>query len=276
MQTHKKALAVKVGDVVRIDMSHYPENHPRRSFTAEVTEVIDRFHITPAIAYKRLDGVNEEEDVPPHCDVGFVSQIINPAKYIIATAKRVNIFEDRAWASRAVVRKQGGLYRGGFESLLTIALASVTRMNLEYPLEEFRARQMYTLAGEAGRVHWGFEEDVGDRLMFPGDITVRWKSFKQWAHRNAHRLIESRAETLARARKFQEELEDDYWQDVESAARKEFGWNSEPSHEEFERDNADDLAHELRERDEDFERMEREFGDDEIREDDERDNALRH
>jgi hypothetical protein len=177
---------VRLGDVVVIELDHYPKDSPNRHFHARVSEIHDEDDDTK-IRYERLDGYTV--GMPDICHVHFIKRFLERPPYVVQRRQRVNVFSDVKHFSF----KQGGYRIGSLHSLVCEALATVKNVDLGYPIYEDRIDELYARAQFPGKV---VEPDTLIRRWY--GLTVHWKTFRRWVHQNAARLIESKTENRLR------------------------------------------------------------------------------
>ncbi len=231
----KKYLEVRPGDIVTVHIKHGNDKHP---FDARVTSVHDRGPVNPLIYYERLDERKEDSRLghSPICDNSFVTRIVTRAPFT-SEATHVNIFTERHL--RCLNYKVGGVRIGSIESLIEEALASAKHVTLPFPLARFRARQLYWKDNWPGLVVLPEMPYATDHIFGSTAEAVHWKVFRRWVHKNALRLIETKAECHERIRK-ENWRRDETWKTIahdmdqyeeEMDRREEEYFEDEPHHE---------------------------------------------
>lgn len=203
MTKKAKPLRIKPGDIVLIDTTGASN---RGTFPATISEINLNMSGQTIVTYGRLDGV---DDSFMHCGISLVKKIIKAAPYVCVPQLRVNIYAGQPFFWNYYQR--GGLRMGDFQSLIKKALAGVTHIDLKYDLHPTRPWELYKRASWPGKV-----ETTLPGYGWGKNMTVRWKAFSWWVHQNAHRLILSKSEDLARRAAFKKRADDDLRDAIET------------------------------------------------------------
>jgi hypothetical protein len=189
-----KMVSPKVGDIVILDFSCVSKGSCRAKITAMSENSIGGTIIT----YERLDGTTPKF---PLCNIGLVSEIVQAAPYRAAVKEPQNIFLNHRWHFSSC---NGGHRTGLFVAMIEAALSTVRGIDLTTPVHCERAARLYEKASWPGRV----SANVCG-LPFEAELTVRWKVFQRWVHRNALRLVLSKSERRAQKLELKARLDAD-------------------------------------------------------------------
>jgi len=171
----RQKLEVKIGAIVLIDFTSIQPTH--RKFKAEVTQVSENDLGQKVITYRRMDAIRPKL---PICNASYVTAIVMPAPYVVERKIFVNAFANDVFTTM----KKGGLRIGSLEYLVMEALSTVKHVELKSPINDEHIALLFEKACWPGQVY------KPDNL---GMIAVRWKIFKRWVHKNAQRLVYTKA-----------------------------------------------------------------------------------
>lgn len=212
MSKSKKALPVKVGDVVEITLPHTGGDRSK-PFAAKVLEMQENMSACLIIRYKRSVPVNDDFDL---CNVDFVTEILEAAPYEMVPQPKVNIFSGRRYCGTRKINRR--LRAGSFIDLVHRALADVRHVELKQWLIEDRAEALFEKHACPGKVSPAPNMEVAE-----WETCVNWKVFRSWVHANALKLIANRAEYVAQIRADEKRDWEEAMNDMDDVMDRAFG-----------------------------------------------------
>lgn len=213
MPKSKKALPVKVGDVVEITLPHRSKGGAE-PFTAKVLEIKENMSAHLIVRYERTVPVDDNDfDL---CHVDFITEIVEAAPYVVKYRPKINIFSEHAHHGARRINRR--LYAGPLVCLMQKALASVKHVELKQWLIEDRAEALFQKDGCPGKVSSSSNLEV-----YEWEICVNWKVFRSWVHANALRLIANRAEYMAQIRTDEREAWEQAMDNMDEVMDRAFG-----------------------------------------------------
>jgi hypothetical protein len=209
--TKQNPLNIRIGDIVRIHLDHWPDLDP---FLAKVIKVVNRA-ISDLIHFDPVDPCNHKYFTNPiahhACDVGFVKEIVTRAPF--SSSKKV-VHNKKLWHIEfSFAQTRNYLY---FSNTTISSILEDKGIHPEYGLKE-NLVEIWEKNGCPGLTISTSDDWFGrDRKI------VRRKSFTKWVLNNVNKLSRSKSQWIKDEVEFEKKMERDYMLNLKQDVTDEF------------------------------------------------------